>query len=57
MSFDPLVPEDESYRTCSECGSDCEPGITISDHAGARIAFVRREHGAQSVVDPFQDVR
>lgn len=57
MSFDPLVPGDESYRTCSECGGDCEPDPTISEYAGSRITFVNREHGAQSVVDPFQNVR
>lgn len=58
MSFDPLAPEDENYRTCAECGGDCEPDPSLSaDGTGARIAFVCPEHGVQSIIDPFADMR
>ncbi|WP_324701296.1 hypothetical protein [Micrococcus sp. HOU01] len=52
------VPTDEGYRTCSACGGDCEPDTSLSsDGTGVRIAWVCPEHGAQSVVDPFSDLR
>lgn len=57
LAIDPFGSEDESYRTCSTCGSDCEPDTALSaDRTGVRIAFVCTEHGAQSVVDPFKGV-
>lgn len=48
------MSDDESYRTCSECGADCEPEPTGADDLGVRIAFVCPVHGAQSMVDPFE---
>ena len=52
------VPVDDSYRTCSVCGGDCEPDIGLgSDEHGARIAFMCPEHGVQSLVDPFEGLR
>lgn len=52
------LPKDDSYRTCSICGGDCEPDTSLSaDGTGVRIAFICPEHGAQSVVDPFADLR
>lgn len=52
------VPTDRSYRTCSVCGADCEPGPSLSvDGAGARVAFVCANHGLESVVDPFEGMR
>lgn len=56
-SMDPLGPEDASYRTCTECGGDCEPEPTAIDGLGVRIVFVCPEHGAQNIVDPFADKR
>ncbi|MFD5213109.1 hypothetical protein [Microbacterium sp. NPDC058345] len=56
--LDIRVPTDESYRTCAECGGDCAPDTSLSaDGTGVRIAFVCAEHGVQSVVDPFSDLR
>lgn len=57
MAIDPLDAEDESYRTCSTCGGDCEPEPSAVDGLGVRIAFVCPEHGPQSMIDPFQDHR
>lgn len=52
------VPKDDAYRTCSVCGGDCEPHTSLSaDGTGVRIAFACPEHGPQSVVDPFSDLR
>lgn len=51
------MPHDQSYRTCSTCGGDCEPETSAIDGLGVRIMFVCPEHGAQSVVDPFSDLR
>ncbi|WP_454293551.1 hypothetical protein [Salana multivorans] len=51
------VPRDEEYRTCSVCGGDCYPDPTGVDGLGVRIAFVCPDHGAQSIVDPFEDLR
>lgn len=56
--FDPFSTSDESYRTCSECGRDCEPDASVgSDGLGARIAFACPDHGVQSIVDPFEHMR
>lgn len=46
--------QDADYRSCSECDGDCSPE-PFKDANGFRIAFVCREHGIQSVVDPFKD--
>ncbi|HJC29024.1 MAG TPA: hypothetical protein H9759_06480 [Candidatus Dietzia intestinipullorum] len=56
--FYPLSSGDESYRTCSECGRDCEPDPSAgSDVLGARIAFVCPDHGLHGIIDPFEDTR
>lgn len=52
-SWDP----DESYRTCSVCGGDCEPEPYSVDGHGVRIACVCPRHGVHSVVDPFEGER
>lgn len=58
-SDDPLldgsenIDEDQSYRTCSECGRDCQPE-PFQHERGFRIAFICPEHGVHSVVDPFE---
>lgn len=52
-SYDP----DESYRTCSECGGDCEPEPSGADSHGVRIMWVCPQHGVHSVVDPFERLR
>ncbi len=52
------VPKNDSYRTCSQCGGDCEPDPTAGgDGIGARIAFVCPRHGLNAIVDPFEDLR
>lgn len=55
-TFDPLGKDDESYRTCRECGADCPPEPFPTDQ-GIRIAFTCAEHGLHSIVDPFEDSR
>lgn len=52
----PMGSEDESYRTCEECGADCPPEPSSTDQ-GVRIAFACPTHGVHSVVDPFEDKR
>ncbi|MBB6404143.1 hypothetical protein [Arthrobacter sp. AZCC_0090] len=51
------APRDEDYRTCSVCGSDCEPEPGAMDDIGGRIMFACPKHGAQNVLDPFSDLR
>lgn len=51
------VPTDESYRTCATCGGDCEPDPMAQDGLGVRVAWVRPQHGVQTMVDPFEDLR
>lgn len=46
-------PENRVYRACLECDTDCSPE-PYRDGTGFRIVFVCREHGVQSVVDPFE---
>lgn len=48
---------DSEYRICSVCGGDCEPDPSATDGLGVRVVFVCSEHGPQSVVDPFDDLR
>ncbi|MFC8521369.1 MULTISPECIES: helix-turn-helix domain-containing protein [Micrococcaceae] len=43
------------YRTCVQCGGDCEPGLNWADDLGIRMVYVCPQHGAQSVVDPIED--
>lgn len=52
-AFDALGNNDERYRTCAECGRDCEPE-PVPTESGMRIAFTCSEHGVHSVVDPFE---
>lgn len=47
-----LLPEDQSYRTCSECGGDTEVQPFAAD-GHIRIALVCNEHGLHSVITPF----
>lgn len=47
----------ETYRTCPECGGDCEPDPAAVDGLGVRIAFVCPKHGPQTIVDPFGHLR
>ena len=50
--------DDQSYRTCSECGSDCGPDPFVAGEVeGIRIAFICPSCGAQSVIDPVEDLR
>lgn len=58
MTFmdDPFGLEDEKYRTCAECGGDCEPEPMPTD-VGIRIAFYCPTHGVHTVVDPFEGLR
>ncbi|MBP1325054.1 hypothetical protein JOF28_000286 [Leucobacter exalbidus] len=52
------VPKNDGYRTCPECGGDCEPDVAAGAAGmGVRIAFICPEHGVHSVVDPFEDRR
>lgn len=52
------LPANEDYRTCSQCGADCEPDPDAGgDGIGARIAFVCPLHGVNAIVDPFEDLR
>lgn len=45
--------DDESYRTCTICGRDCEPDPMVVDGVGMRIGFVCPIHGLHTVVAPF----
>lgn len=54
--FDMEVASDESYRTCSQCGSDCDPDPFVTDE-GIQIAFICATCGIDSVVDPFRTAR
>lgn len=48
----------EDYRTCAECGGDCEPEpFEASQGGGLRVAFTCPQHGLHSVVDPFEGSR
>lgn len=48
----------EDYRTCSECGCDCEPEIFDGgEGVGIRVAFSCAEHGLHGVTDPFEGMR
>lgn len=48
--------ESTGYRTCADCGTDCEPEPFPTD-LGIRIAFACPTHGVHSVVDPFEGRR
>ena len=51
------LDSDEAYRTCPECGEDCEPEPFELPGAGIRIAFRCPPHGVHTVVDPFEGHR
>lgn len=51
------LDSDEAYRTCPECGEDCELEPFELPGAGIRIAFRCPTHGAHTVVDPFEGHR
>lgn len=53
---DPFGHEDETYRTCADCGGDCEPE-PVPTEAGIRIAFSCPTHGVHTVIDPFEGLR
>lgn len=53
--LDPFGHDDETYRTCSECGADCSPEPLPTD-AGMRIAFHCPTHGLHAVINPFEDL-
>lgn len=48
---------ENGYRTCAECGRDCEPEVTALDGLGVRITFTCPVHGVHSIIDPFEDRR
>lgn len=52
---DPFGHDDETYRTCAECGGDCTPELMESS-AGMSVAFCCPIHGLHSVIDPFEDL-
>lgn len=51
------IEHDEGYRTCVACGSDCEPALVGDDRLGVRVVFSCPEHGIQTLVDPFNELR
>ncbi|CAB0561867.1 hypothetical protein CIP107532_01785 [Corynebacterium diphtheriae] len=54
----PVFLDDQSYRTYSECSSDCDPDPFVAGEGqGIRIAFICPSCGVQSVIDPFEDLR
>lgn len=54
--MDLTIREDDGYRTCVECGADCQPDPFDSGQ-GIRVAFVCSGCGLHSVVDPFEHLR
>lgn len=53
-----LYLSDQSYRTCSECGSDYLPDpFDAGGGLGTRIAFICPTCGVHSVIDPFPHLR
>ena len=60
------IPEDleidfwdptEGYRTCPECGRDCEPVPFDVSGQGIRVSMICPLHGVHTVVDPFEGNR
>lgn len=48
----------ERYRTCPQCGRDCEPEpFEAGDVEGIRIGFSCPVHGVHTVIDPFEESR
>lgn len=54
--FGPTAVDDEEYRSCAECGQDCEPEPFATDKR-IRIAFSCAIHGVHTVIDPFEQTR
>jgi hypothetical protein len=52
----PSAEPDRQYRSCSECGRDCEPEAFYAG-PGLTLAFSCQEHGVHSVLDPFDGSR
>lgn len=52
-----LMPDRDDYRTCPQCGLDCEPVPFDSAGVGIRVSFICPAHGIHTVVDPFTDSR
>lgn len=45
---------DGNYRTCPECGRDCEPVPFEATGKGIRISFICPLHGVHTVTGPFE---
>lgn len=54
--FKPFGHDDESYRTCAECGRDCVPE-PVPTPQGMRVAFSCTVHGVHTMIDPFKGSR
>jgi len=57
------IPEDleidlwdpsEGYRTCPECGRDCEPVPFVVEGHRTKVSMICPLHGVHTVVDPFE---
>ena len=66
MEFDGMeIPADievtvwgsNEHRRCNVCRAECAPEPSGADGYGVRIIYVCRDHGLQSVVDPFEHLR
>lgn len=51
------TPRDQSYRSCAQCGADCQPEPTSVEGLGVRVAFICAEHGVNALIDPFEGER
>jgi len=49
------LESDDLYRTCPECGRDCEPVPFSVGGDGVRVSMICPIHGAQAVIDPFEE--
>jgi hypothetical protein len=45
------------YRTCPQCGRDCEPVPFAVEGKGARVSMICPLHGVHAVIDPFEGSR
>lgn len=52
-----FTSDGDDYRTCPQCGLDCEPTPFDSGGDGIRVSFICPAHGVHTVVDPFADTR
>lgn len=46
----------EEYRSCPECGHDCDPEPVEVD-GQLRVTFVCPLHGLHTCIDPFEGLR